>query len=134
VPKGDAIRLTIKGDAIAHDTSWIGGSLASSYPVELVEMTKPKGDQLQVVVRVTSMGALPKAGESVAPKAGGISIPGADLHSATIVSVEPADEHSKVVVSTQTWLTDHEVRVAKVVGSLGLIVLVGLLCKRIHKP
>ena len=133
MPRGDALRLTIKGDGIASDVSWIGGSLTSSFPVELVQMTRPDGDTVQAVVRVTGPGSVPKEGLDLSPSAGGIPIPGADLHKAKIVAVEAADEHSKALAPRSSRWTEHEHRVGRVVGSLVLIGVVAVLCTKIGK-
>lgn len=126
--KGDVYRLTIAGEDVARDATWVPGALASEFPVDVVSVTKPAGKQMLATVRLRTSQAVPLAGKTVKSVAA-FSAPGMGAPFATIVNAEPVRLVTpETYVSTGTeWPTNE----MKWLGAVALIGVTALFASRI---
>lgn len=149
---GDVLRLSLKGASAVKDPTWVPGALASTFPVDVVRMSRPVGDTMDVFVRVRGRGRLPTVGGTLR-SISAFSVPGLELPQATIAAVDALPGRSAAssasIVAAQTGqergvmaaearapTVDAEpdpMMAMKVVGSLALIGIAALLVSRIEQ-
>lgn len=131
--RGDLFQITLAGDALQQDASWVVGALHTDLGVDVVSTGEIVSGAITAVIRLkNAQQNAPQVGKTVTA-ARAFSAPGMDVPSAKITTVEFLGNSFRPS-ATHEWWESPESRPIKVFGAVSLIVITAAFALRIKNP